>query len=45
MADLGSVEAIIKNGKVQNLETESSSSKTTPTGYDKDSFLKYLLLR
>lgn len=43
MADLGSVEAIIKNGKVQNLETESSSSKTTPTGYDKDSFLKILV--
>ena len=43
MADLSSVEAIIENGKVKNLETNNTSNKTTPTGYDKDSFLKILV--
>lgn len=43
MADLSSVEAIIENGKVKNLETNNTSNKATPTGYDKDSFLKILV--
>lgn len=44
MADLNSVEAIIQNGKVLNAtSTTSSSSSTTPSGYDKDAFMQILV--
>ena len=43
MADLNSVSAVIKDGKVTNLDTTSSSSTTSTNGYDKDAFMKILV--
>ncbi len=43
MADLSSVSAVIKDGKVTNLESSSSSSNTGTNGYDKDAFMKILV--
>ena len=44
MADVSSVEAIIKNGKVVNAnQGTENTTKSTPTGYDKDSFMKILV--
>lgn len=48
MADVSSVSAIIKNGEVVNGKTKETqekekTQKATPTGYDKDSFLKILV--
>ena len=42
MADINSVEAIIKNGEVVNAKNETTN-KTTPTGYDKDAFMQILV--
>ncbi len=42
MADLSSVNAIIKNGEVVNEKAESKN-KTTPNGYDKDAFMQILV--
>ena len=39
MADVSSVNAIIKNGEVVNGKAESKN-KTTPNGYDKDAFMQ-----
>ncbi len=41
MADVSSVNAIIKNGEVVNEKAESK--KTTPNGYDKDAFMQILV--
>lgn len=38
-----SVEAKIKDGKVENTETKKAKEKSAPSGYDKDSFLKILV--
>ena len=38
-----SVSAIIKDGKIENLNSSSETKKTSETGYDKDSFLKILV--
>ncbi len=43
MADTSSVSAIIKDGKVTNLESTTSSSSNAPNGYDKDAFMKILV--
>lgn len=43
MADNSSVSAIIKNGEVVNAKSESTTNKTTPTGYDKDAFMQILV--
>ena len=44
MADISSVEAIIENGQVTNATSSTSSStQTTNSGYDKDSFMKILV--
>lgn len=42
MADISSVDAIIKNGEVVNAKNETTN-KTTPTGYDKDAFMQILV--
>ena len=42
MADVSSVNAIIKNGEVVNAKNETTN-KTTPTGYDKDAFMQILV--
>ncbi len=42
MADVNSVNAIVKDGKVTNLEAEKAVKNTT-TGYDKDSFMQILV--
>lgn len=42
MADVSSVNAIIKNGEVVNAKNETTQ-KTTPTGYDKDAFMQILV--
>ena len=42
MADISSVNAVIKNGEVVNTKAESST-KTTPNGYDKDAFMQILV--
>ncbi len=44
MADLSSVSAIIKDGKVTNLDSSTTSSTNSmPSGYDKDAFMKILV--
>ena len=43
MADLNSVGAVIKDGKVTNLESQDTSTRNTTTGYDKDSFMQILV--
>ncbi|SFP45947.1 flagellar basal-body rod modification protein FlgD [Butyrivibrio proteoclasticus] len=44
MADFGSVEAIIENGKVVNAGSEKDKAKSTaPAGYDKDAFMQILV--
>ncbi len=43
MADTSSVSAIIKDGKVTNLATQSTSTNSTANGYDKDAFMKILV--
>ncbi len=45
MADVSSVEAIIKNGEVVNAKssTEKTNGTNAPKGYDKDSFMKILV--
>ncbi|MCR5669799.1 MAG: hypothetical protein K6G10_02240 [Butyrivibrio sp.] len=43
MSDVSSVNAVIKNGEVVNGTQKSNTPTTTPTGYDKDSFLKILV--
>ncbi len=44
MADTSSVSAIIQNGEVVNASSKTSTqSSTTPTGYDKDSFMQILV--
>ena len=42
MADVSSVNAIIKNGEVVNAKNETTN-KTAPTGYDKDAFMQILV--
>ena len=42
MADVNSVNAIVKDGKVTNLEADKAVKNTT-TGYDKDSFMQILV--
>ncbi len=42
MADVSSVNAIIKNGEVVNEKAESKN-KTAPNGYDKDAFMQILV--
>ncbi len=42
MADVSSVNAIIKNGEVVNGKAESKN-KTAPNGYDKDAFMQILV--
>ena len=42
MADVNTVGAIVKDGKVTNLEADKSVKNTT-TGYDKDSFMQILV--
>lgn len=42
MAEINSIEAIIKNGEVTNAKSESSK-KTASTGYDKDAFMQILV--
>ena len=42
MADVNSVSAIIKDGKVTNLEADKATKNTT-TGYDKDAFMQILV--
>lgn len=44
MADINPVNAIIKDGKVENADTKKASKDmNTANGYDKDSFLKILV--
>ena len=45
MADVNSVTAIVKDGKIENAsnKTESKDKNTQAKGYDKDSFLKILV--
>ncbi|WP_051199084.1 MULTISPECIES: flagellar hook capping FlgD N-terminal domain-containing protein [Butyrivibrio] len=45
MADVNSVTAIVKDGKIENAsnKTESKEKNTQAKGYDKDSFLKILV--
>ena len=47
MANVNSVEAIIKNGEVVNsgikTKEQEAASKTTPNGYDKDAFMQILV--
>ncbi|SFU33557.1 flagellar hook capping FlgD N-terminal domain-containing protein [Butyrivibrio sp. M55] len=45
MADVSSVTAIVKDGKIENAsnKTESKEKNTQAKGYDKDSFLKILV--
>ena len=47
MADINSVEAIIKNGEVVNsgikTKEQEAASKTAPSGYDKDAFMQILV--
>ncbi len=43
MADLNSTTAIIKDGKVTNLNSSDTSTRNTTTGYDKDSFMQILV--
>ena len=47
MADINSVEAIIKNGEVVNsgikTKEQEAASKTGPNGYDKDAFMQILV--
>ena len=42
MADVNSVNAIVKDGKVTNLEADKATKNTT-TGYDKDAFMQILV--
>ncbi|MCR5558310.1 MAG: hypothetical protein K6F75_12230 [Butyrivibrio sp.] len=42
MADVNSVSAVIKDGKVTNLEADKATKNTT-TGYDKDAFMQILV--
>jgi flagellar basal-body rod modification protein FlgD len=42
MAEVNSVNAIVKDGKVTNLEADKAVKNTT-TGYDKDSFMQILV--
>lgn len=42
MAEINSIDAIIKNGEVTNAKSESAN-KTTPKGYDKDAFMQILV--
>lgn len=42
MADVNSVQAIVKDGKVTNLEADKATKNTT-TGYDKDAFMQILV--
>ena len=46
MADVSSVSAIVKDGKIQNTQSKEAKEKekaSAPKGYDKDSFLKILV--
>ena len=45
MADVSSVTAVVKDGKIENAsnKTESKEKNTQAKGYDKDSFLKILV--
>ncbi|MCR5403337.1 MAG: hypothetical protein K6E91_05870, partial [Butyrivibrio sp.] len=42
MAEINSIDAIIKNGEVTNAKSKDSQ-KTTPKGYDKDAFMQILV--
>ncbi len=42
MAEINSIEAIVKNGEVTNAKSESSK-KTASSGYDKDAFMQILV--